>query len=131
MPRPRILAALSVLLLCMAGAARADMVTDWNNIWMDCVRATGGPPCPIARAGAMVHAAIYDAVNSIDQRYEPYLVNLHAPAWCSREAAAAVAAHDVLVHLYPGRQAILDAALAAQLDRIHSERRLRGGVDVG
>ena len=131
MPRPRILAALSVLLLCMAGAARADMVTDWNSIWLDCVRATGGPPCPIARAGAMVHAAIYDAVNSIDGTHEPYLVRIPNPSFASPEAAAAVAAHDVLVYLYPQREAILDQALTASLDHISNTPAKRTAVGIG
>src|SRR5881628_660333 len=115
MPRPRILAALSVLLLCMAGAARADMVTDWNSIWMDCIRATGGPPCPIARAGAMVHAAMFDAVNSVHGVYEPYLGLFSAPQGTSDVAAAAQAAHDVMVSLFPARQPIYDDALAVSL----------------
>src|SRR2546426_6282243 len=130
MPRPRILAALSVF-LCMAGAARADMVTDWNSIWLDGVRATGGPPCPIARAGAMVHAAIYDAVNSLDRSHVPYLVSIPNPSFASPEAAAAAAAHDVLVYLYPQREAILDQALEASLAPISNTPAKRTAIGIG
>jgi hypothetical protein len=105
----------AVMFLLVPAVLHADVVTDWNNHWLDCVRAIGGPPCPIARAGAMVHAAIFDAVNAIERDHEPYLVRIHAPRRCPKEAAAAVAAHDVLVHLYPGRREVLDDALAASL----------------
>jgi len=120
-----------VVLVLGAASGRADVVTDWNTIWLDCVRATGGPPCPIARAGAMVHGAVFDAVNAIDREHEPYLVNFHAPAQCPQEAAAAVAAHDVLLHLYPQRQAILDQALAASLAEVPDGRLKRFAINLG
>ena len=114
---PRMAGPLAILLAVSLDVppASADVVTDWNSIWLDCIRATGGPPTPIARAGAMVHAAVYDAVNSIDRTHEPYLASLPAPDGASEVAAAAAAAHDVLVSLYPGRQSILDEALARSL----------------
>ena len=49
----------------------------------------------------MVHAAMYDAVNAIDQRYEPYLVQRPAQRWYSEDAAAATAAYRVLVNSQP------------------------------
>src|SRR5439155_26916489 len=110
--------ALLLVLAASAPPALADVVTDWNSIWLDCIRATGGPPCPIARARAMVHVAVFDAVNAIDGSYEPYLLHRHAPRGTSPEAAAAVAAHDVLVELYPSRRATLDAALDASLGHV-------------
>jgi membrane-associated phospholipid phosphatase len=112
-------------------AAQADTVTEWNSIWLDCIRATGGPPCPIARAGAMVHAAVYDAVNSIHPQYGAYLATIPAAADASPDAAAAAAAHDVLVALYPGRQTILDAALAASLGRIPDGDSKTAGIQIG
>lgn len=112
-------------------AARADVVLDWNNVWLDCIRATGGPPCPIARAGAMMHAAVYDAVNSIDRDYQPYLGRLHAQPNASPAAAAAVAAHDVLAALYPTRQSILDAALTTSLLGIPNGHDRDRGIEVG
>lgn len=126
-----------VLALALAGstllviAARADTVTEWNSIWLDCIRATGGPPCPIARAGAMVHAAIYDAVNSIRPRYAAYLATAPATPDASLDAAAATAAHDVLVALYPGRESILDAGLETSLARIPDGSSKTAGIQVG
>ena len=103
------------LLVSAAQATAADVVVDWNNVLLDTIRATGGPPCPISRTQALVHAAIYDAVNSIDRKHEPYLEFIPAPAGASPHAAAAAAAHRVLTTLFPARAAIYDAALAASL----------------
>jgi membrane-associated phospholipid phosphatase len=98
----------------------ADVVTDWNTMYIEAIRQTGGPPCPIARAGAIVHAAMYDAINSIVQTHEPYAMPTTAPATTSQEAAIAVAAHDALSAVYPQPEllAMFDAMLAAHLDAI-------------
>src|SRR4051812_13732529 len=95
---------------CAAGVAQAGVGTDWNNVWLDTIRATGGGPCPISRAGAMYSVAVFDAVNSIDPDYEPGVGFVQVTYPANQSAAAAVAAHDTLVHLYPARQAIFDAA---------------------
>lgn len=50
-----------------------DQVINWNNVYLQAIRLNGGTPGPISRTGAILHAAIYDAVNSIDQDYNPYL----------------------------------------------------------
>jgi hypothetical protein len=104
----------------VVSAAHADVVTDWNGAWLQAIRATGGPPCPIARAGAILHVAMYDAVNSIDRSHEPYLTFEDAPSGASREAAAAMAAHRVLSELYPDPELreLFDAQLATHLDAI-------------
>ena len=67
---------------------------------------------------AIVHVAMFDAVNAIDRSYEPYFADVHASSGASKEAAAAQAAHDTLSALYPSRQAIYDAALADDLTGI-------------
>ena len=78
----------ALILLSATQVARADVVTDWNQT---AVRATeiAGAPVPVQmRMMAIVHAAIFDAVNSIERKYTPYLVQLPADAGTSREAAA-------------------------------------------
>ncbi len=119
---------------CLSAAAGADVVTDWNEVCLETIRAEGGPPCPISRMTAMVHAAMYDAVNSVDRTHQPYLTSVEVPSSTSREAAAAAAAHRVLVHLYPGRSAIYDAALADSLlpipDGADKTRGIALGVEV-
>jgi hypothetical protein len=125
------------LLVCVGAAAAlsagaaADEVINWNNILLDTIRAEGGPPCPISRYSAMMHTAVYDAVNSITRTHEPYLAIFDAPADASQEAAVAAAAHAVLSHEFPGRAAIYDAALAASLAAIPDGPAEDAGVAVG
>ena len=59
-----------------------------------------------------MHAAIYDAVVSIDHSATPYLTNVHGPRTASLAAAADTAAHDTLVALYPSLQAPIDQEYA-------------------
>ena len=113
------------------GVAHADVVTDWNNVWLDTVRATGGGPCPISRAGAMVSVAVFDAANSIDPTYEPYLSFVPVTQPADQTAAIAVAAHGVLVHIYPSREAIFDAALATSLAAVPAGAAKTNGIAVG
>ncbi|QHG16676.1 vanadium-dependent haloperoxidase [Nostoc sp. ATCC 53789] len=73
-----------------------DQVINWNNVYLQTIRLNGGAPGPISRTGAILHAAIYDAVNSIDQDYKPYLEILPVKLGASKEAAAVYAAFTVL-----------------------------------
>ena len=120
-----------VLLLGAARLSAADVVVDWNNVLLDTIRATGGPPCPISRAHALLHAAIYDAVNSIDRRHEPYLDFVSAPVGASADAAAAAAAHRVLKALFPARAAVYDAAVTASLATVPNGPNKTAGVTLG
>src|SRR5262245_26320742 len=113
----QLIAALLVL-STSAVSARADAVIEWNTIWLECVRATGGPPGPIARSGAMLHTAMYEAVNSIEWTHEPFRSRLSVSGTCSSEAAAASAAYGVLIALYPQRTATLNAVRDAAFARI-------------
>ena len=54
--------------------ARGDVVTDWNNAALDAIRADRTAPPIASRSLAIVHVAIYDAVNGIARTHEPYLV---------------------------------------------------------
>src|SRR5258708_1636455 len=101
--------------LCVASAARADVVTDWNATAVTTVQASG-PSTPIqARALAIVHLAMFDALNAIDRRYESYATPLQARPGASPDAAAATAAYEVLVRMIPLQKSVLDAALADSL----------------
>lgn len=118
-------------LLEAARLSAADVVVDWNNVLLETIRATGGPPCPISRTQALVHAAIYDAVNSIDRRHEPYLDFVSAPVGASADAAAAAAAHRVLTTLFPARAALYDAALTSSLASVPDGANETDGVTLG
>lgn len=99
-------------LLATAATVRADAVTDWNEITMATVVSK---PAPVAHLDvALVHLAIHDAVQAIDRRYEPYHVEIRN-AKGSNAAAAAAAAHGVLVGLYPASAETLDNRLIGYL----------------
>jgi hypothetical protein len=94
------------------------MVTDWNaNTEQAIITAALAPPAQ-GRNLAIVHAAIYDAVNGIEQKYTPYFVTDRAPGGARAEAAAASAAYTALVALFPAQKTTFDAELAASLATI-------------
>ena len=113
------------IVLGSAGSARADVVTDWNQQ----VVTIGGPQ--IQRTLAMVHIAMFDAVNAIEGRYTPYLLLPPPPTGASAEAAAASAAHGVLVRLFPSQAQSLAAALAASLSGVGGSQSKSDGVAFG
>jgi len=96
-------------------------VVQWNKTLLIIVRTPGAQPATVhpTRSFAIMHAAIYDAVNAIDRTHKPYLVRLTGVSrFASQDAAAASAAHEVLVALYPTFQAMLDAQLQQSLAAI-------------
>src|SRR5882724_4762617 len=96
-----------------------NSVIEWNRTLLVIVRTPGAQPPTIhsTRSFAMLHAAIFDAVNAIDKTYTPYAVRLqHVARTASTWAAADEAAHDVLVALYPAFSAALDTELQQDLD---------------
>lgn len=115
------------------GTAKADVVTDWNQITLATQSAVSGGirTPPASRALAMVHAAIFDSVNAIDRRYTVYAVDAQAAPGASPEAATATAAHAVLVNLYPSKQANLDAAYALSLSQIPDGASKTDGISLG
>jgi hypothetical protein len=102
-----VIAALSLCGGIAAGPACGDAVTDWNEIAQQAI--VTGRPGPIgAIDSALVQVAVHDAVQAIDKRFEPYHVEVKG-ARGLRSAAAAAAAHGVLVGMYPAQAATLDA----------------------
>jgi hypothetical protein len=90
----------------------ASVIVDWNQLAQ---KQIGGQPFSQVRQYAMLHIAMADAVVAIEGRYEAFMVPSKAPHGASAKAAAAQAAHDVLVHLIPASTAVFDAELAADL----------------
>jgi hypothetical protein len=70
------------------------------------------------RITAIVHAAVFDAVNGIERRYAPIRVSRHGPRGASRRAAAIQAAYATLVAFYPSQKDALDAQRLASLQGI-------------
>jgi hypothetical protein len=110
-----VVAVLAVASNCLA----ADVITDWDNVSINAVKTdTGNPATTMPGPGwssrnmAMVTTAMSDAVDSAASSfaYTPYAYSRLTPT-ASPTAAAAQAAHDVLVSLYPAQQATFDTAL--------------------
>ena len=117
--------------LAMSSVVRADAVADWNVIAVQAI-VTAGPTHGSAVSfldNATVQAAVYDAVQSITGRFQPYAV--HVPeASGSTDAAVAKAAHDVLVNRFPAQTASLDTAYHNYLTA-HGLSETDPGVAVG
>ena len=107
----------------VAAPARADVITQWNEQ----VLALGGA----SRTLAMVQVAMFDAINAIQPRYQPYLDLPVAPAGALPEAAAAAAAYGVLLRLLPAQLPALNARLASSLAALPDGPGKTSGVQYG
>ena len=120
-----------VLLSALASTSRADVIMDWNAR-ADAIATDKRLLAPIhGRALAMMHVAMFEALNSIERRYVPYRLKLVADRNTSGETAAAVAGHDVLVALYPDQASGLDALLAETLNRVEEGAARERGILLG
>ena len=125
----------------------ADMVLTWNANAVNVISQPGtaippglgqGPPLAALHV-AMVHGAIYDAVNAIVGGHEPYLPGLSAPSTASQAAAVAQAGHDVLYGIVPAAdtpannavRARVDGLLATSLASIDPSQAKSDGIAIG
>jgi hypothetical protein len=108
-------------------------VINWNKVLLSIVNTPGAQPANIqpTRNFAILHAAIYDAVNAIDRTHEPYLITLRAPRSASETAAADAAAHTALLGLYPTQQSTLDADYNAELAKVPDGPSKDKGIRLG
>jgi len=112
----------------------ANPVIEWNRTLLLIVRTPGAQPPNIhsTRNFAMLHAAIFDAVNNIDRDFEPYAVrHSNVSRRASAEAAADQAAHDVLISLYLTFATTLDSELQQDLAQIPYGRDKTDGIEEG
>ena len=128
--------ALRMLTLCawpllQPCTANADAILDWNIVSLKTTAAAAFNPPLESRNLAIVHAAMFDAVNSIRREFHSYAVRLDAPRGTSAEAAVAAAAHFALVQLYPDQRTAVDAAYADSLGRIPDGPRKKNGISLG
>src|SRR5213594_4844546 len=117
--------------LSIGSVADADVVTEWNTAALNAIRAGRTPPPKSARALAILHASIYDAVNGISRTHEAYLVQSAVPASASKEAAASAAAHKVLVTLFPMNAPSFDDLNATTLAAISNGPHKTHGIAWG
>jgi len=102
-------------MLTVRAAEKTNVVIDWNQVMLTTLATAGVAPPPGTRLGAIVQAAVFDAVNGIEPQYTFIHVAPGAPPGASREAAAAGAAYTALVTMFPLQKAALDADLRASL----------------
>ena len=114
----------AVLLSLLGGLAGTSTVRaqgaveTWHTVMESVIPASGRKNAVALPQYAYVDVAMYDAVNSIDRRYRAFAVNVAAARDASKDAAAAQAAHDVLLAHLPSQGIALDAALASSLSLI-------------
>lgn len=125
--QPRSRSWLAQVLGALAGSlllgASASPLTDWNEATLQAIRVDRTAPPLAARNLALVHVAIFDAVNGVDRRcddlkYTAYSVEDRAPAHADARVAMAGAAHAMLSELYPAQAAQFDSLLARQLGQL-------------
>jgi hypothetical protein len=118
-----------------AAAEVPDQVLMWNqHAYNELIGVKAQAPPVALLHFAMVHGAIYDAVNAIDAGYQPYLGAPDAQPSNSEDAAAAAAAYQVLLDLLPDRASQLGVYYEASIDAISEEEGagdVAGGIEVG
>jgi hypothetical protein len=122
--------ALMLLSPTLTRLAHADVITDWNDKACAIV-AKVGPGSTGHRMMAIVQVSVFEAVNSIEPRYTPYLQKLAAPAGASIDAAVASVNRVTLQDLVPDEKAAVEAAYQAALAAIPDGPAKTDGVAVG
>jgi hypothetical protein len=121
---------LAACLISSFGTASANVVTDWDEKAVALIQPKMVPPVAY-RAMAIVHIAIFDAVNSIEPRYRPYYAQIPVTGDTSKEAAAAAAAGAVLTKLLPDVAFDIEAALKSYLSAIPEGDAKSNGIKLG
>ena len=134
----RNLAVLALLMTTSAAAAYANVVTDWDEKAIDAIQGNAPAPPPQIgpigglRIATIMHIAIFQAVNTIDPRYEPYQGHTTPTVAASQEAAATAAAATVLIKLLPAEsEAKVAQARDAYLAAIPDGEAKSVGVKLG
>src|ERR1700747_1811097 len=113
---------------------QVNPVVQWNRTLLAIVRTPGAQPGTVhpTRSFAILHAAIYDAVNAIDRTHKPYLVHLNGVSRnASQEEANNSAAPEMLVALYPTLKQNLDSEFQLSLAQIPDDHAKAMGILVG
>jgi VCPO second helical-bundle domain len=117
--------------LVQPGGPPDTFVADWDAIGSQAFTAAALSPAEGHTIFAYVAIAVYDSVMAVNGRYEPFAVDVDAPAGASAEAAVATAAHRILVHYLPAQASIVDPAYTASLATIADGQAETDGVATG
>jgi hypothetical protein len=123
--------AIGILLAAMTGGARADIVTDWNVTALQLTQAVDAPGGVQSRALTMIHVAMSDAINTVQNRYTRLVVTEPLAPNVSAEAAAASAARTILVQLFPKHKEMIEQAYTASVKTIPDGPAKTQGVALG
>ena len=119
-----------LMILAVAPAARADIVTDANAKAADVVSRIPAPPITV-RAMAIVQVSVFEAVNAITGRYPPQRAKLAAAPGASVDAAVASATRTALVKLMPALQQVIDGDYQALLKAVPDGPAKTAGIALG
>jgi hypothetical protein len=127
-----LLASLAHMRPVAAEPADGNAVTHWNAVASAAFEPTQGTnPLAQSRTFAILHAAIHDALNAIDRRFEPYTPGLAAAPAASADAAVAAAAREVLIALLPEQAALVNAAAERALSAVPDGAAKAAGIATG
>src|SRR2546421_12573278 len=103
--KPLRFAILCTVFASAAPFAQADVITDWNQTAIEVMKVVNVAGNPWTRSMAMMHVAMSDAINTVQGRYTPFTATGPLVPGASAEAAAAAAAREMLLRLYPAQKA--------------------------
>jgi len=115
----------------VATPASADVITDWNQTAIAAMKVANVAGNPWTRNMAMVHVAMSDAVNSVQNKYAIHVPGGAPAPGASPEAAAAAAARAVLLKQLPGQKALIEQAYEASTKDIPDGAAKKDGIAIG
>ena len=121
----------AVMLLAIPAPCMADIVLDWNQHGVSAVLTARQLPPDGARTMAIMHVAMFNAVNAIEHRYRSYGNDLHVPPRASSATAAAAAAHSVLLRLFPEQRETIEKGWTESLAQLPGDRNIEAGIALG
>jgi hypothetical protein len=109
-----------------------NAVVQWNTVAAEAFAPTEGTnPMVQSRTFAILHAAIHDALNAVDRRFEAYTPGLSPAPGASVDAAVAAASRDVLVALVPDQAELVEAAYSRALAAVADGPSKSAGIATG
>ena len=127
----RVVAILALSAALFVAPARADVVTDWNAASIAVTNAANVAGAPAARALAIVHVAMADAVNSVQNRYTRYAYKDAPQPSASAEVAASNAARSALLVMFPAQRSQIEAAHVAAIAGVADGPAKEAGLKLG
>ena len=122
---------IAAAVIVVAAPASADVITDWNQTAINAMKVANVAGNPWTRNMAMMHVAMSDAVNSVQNKYAIYVPSGMPMPAASAEAAAAAAAHAVLLKQLPAQKALIEQAFEASTKNIPDGAAKKDGIAIG